>query len=49
MTTEPLQRVYRIQLDSGHKLIYLASEPITRKEAGKRIRDKFRMGGKFIK
>lgn len=43
------QRVYRIELESGHKMIYLASEPITRTEAGKRIRAKFRMGGKFIK
>lgn len=49
MPEQPKQRVYRIQLESGHKMIYLADEPITRAEAGKRIRIKFRQGGKFIK
>jgi len=43
------QRVYRIQLETGERMIYVASEEITRTEAGKRIREKFRRGGKFVK
>lgn len=48
-SSQSLARVYRAQLETGEKMIYLASEPITRKEAGKRIREKFKRGGKFIK
>lgn len=47
--SEPLQRTYTVQLDSGHRLIYIASEPITRAEAGKRLREKFRQSGRFVR
>lgn len=41
-------RMFNVQLDSGHKLIYISDGYITKSEAGKRIRAKFQQGGKFI-
>lgn len=42
-------RTFNIELESGHKLIYIADGYITYAEAGKRIRQKFNQVGKFIK
>lgn len=44
-----LSRTFRVELASGHKLIYIADGHITYEEAGRRLREKFRQSGKFIK
>lgn len=46
---DSLERVYRVELENGKRMIYVASELITRQEAGKRLREKFHQGGRFIK
>lgn len=48
--TQPrTSRTFNVTLDSGHKLIYIPSEPITYQEAGRRLREKFRQSGKFVR
>lgn len=49
-TSRPrVARVFKVELESGQQMIYIADAEITKQEAGKRLRAKFGMGGKFIR
>ena len=42
-------RKFTAILDNGKTVVMITMEPMTKREAGQVIRDKFRQGGKLVK